>query len=99
MAKKYFELMLKQTDSNNILESMGISEERWKLLEKELVYELHTRNHDTVSKTLAYLTNQCESLEEVVYLVYSLGKHIGRAEFPCGIGAVIKRIVDDEGEE
>lgn len=82
MAKKYFELLNIQHNKDYTWEALGISEERFDVLEKELIYERHQKKREKISQSLAYLAKQCESIEELAYVCYALGKDLSPK---CGI--------------
>lgn len=112
MAKQYFELLNIHHDKETTWEALGISEERYDFLEKELIYEAHQKKRTKISQSLAYLAKQCESIEELMYISFALGKALNRQcpsfalplpshmTGPLGemIEDLVKRMRGEEGE-
>lgn len=113
MAKKYFELLNIDDTKEYSWEALGISEERFEVLEKELIYEANQEKRQKISQNLAYLAKQCESLEELVYVSFAFGKRSRShcTAFPIPIPShlagklenmledLAKRMRGEEGEE
>ena len=100
MTKQYFELLNLDNDKEYSWEALGISEERFEVLEKELIYEANQDKRQKISQNLAYLAKQCESLEELVYISFAFGKRVSRCSavpipIPKHMAGKLEETLDD----
>jgi len=101
MAKAYFELLQMDSSKDSVYGALGISEERFKALRKEMLFMEDDEKPKRISDSMKYMIQFCESIEEVIWVSYDIGKSscsdcpVQRLPMARGLESLISGGLDD----